>query len=275
MKTSKIAIILLMVLMAAGVARAERNTDENPKFNHLSLGLTLGTSGYGLDVAMPCTKYVTLRAGASVMHIGDINFNAPTTLANVLYDMKVIDKDMAESLRKTDAAVVIDPLMLNFHVLADIYPLKHSSFHLSVGFFVGNKSVLGVTNKNPGSFKFLNRANEYVKDYNEMFGTKYSDVGVQFGDYVLTADKSGNIDAKMRVNPVRPYIGIGTGRCFGHTNRCSVMLDGGLMFWGVPKFRLNHEKTISASDSQSSFLGVFSSLKAFPMIQLRIAGDIF
>ena len=274
MKIYRTILLIIIACLMPLVSHAERNTDEG-MFNHLSLGGTLGTTGYGIDVAMPCTKLVSLRAGVSILRIGEINFNAPTTLANVLTDMKIIDKNMEESLRNTDAAVLINPRLVNAHIIADIYPFKHSTFHFSAGVFVGNNTMLGVYNKTPGSFKFLNRANEYVEDYNRLFGTKYSPVGIQFGDYLLTADKNGNVDAEMRINPVRPYVGIGMGRCLGRTNRCSVMMDAGFMFWGTPKFRLNHEKTISSGDSQSSFLGTFSSLKAFPVIQLRIAGDIF
>lgn len=274
MKLYKYILILLVAILVPSQAQAERNTDED-MFNHLSVGLTMGTTGYGIDVAMPCTKLVSFRAGINLLRIGGINYNAPTSVADVLAAMKISDPEIDKSLRNTDAAIVINPQLVNAHLIADIYPFRHSTFHFSAGFFIGNNTVLKVYNQTPGSFKFLNRANEYVNDYNKLFGTKYPDVGVKFGDYIFTADKNGNIDAKMKVNAVRPYLGVGTGRCFGRTNRCSVMLDAGVMLWGTPRFELNGEKKISSKSSDSGFLGVFSKLKAFPMIQLRIAGDIF
>lgn len=274
MKLYKYILILLVAILVPSQAQAERNTDED-MFNHLSVGVTLGTTGYGIDAAMPCTKLVSFRAGFDLLRIGGINYNAPTSVADVLAAMKISDPDMDKSLRKIDAAVVVKPLLVNAHLLADIYPFRHSTFHFSAGFFIGNNTVLELYNQTPGSFKFLNRANEYVNDYNILFGTKYPDVGIKFGDYIFTADKNGNVNAKMKVNAVRPYLGVGMGRCFGRTNRCSVMFDAGLMMWGTPRFELNGEKRFSSKSSDSSFLGIFSGLKAFPMIQLRVAGDIF
>ena len=271
------AIILLPFLTTAQVQEhnLDPRGDGKQMFNHLSIGGIIGTSGVGVDVAMPCTKYVTVRAGLDMLKISGIRYNFATNVANILTSMNVNNQSMFEALHTTDVELKVSPNMFNAHFIADIHPLKNSTLHLSAGFFVGNTQVLTVKNTHQGSYKFLNEANEYVQLYNETFLTQFSKVGVKFGDYIFTADKNGNIHAKMNTWALRPYIGLGMGRPFGRTNNCSVMVDAGCMFWGTPKVTLNHEQVIKTSEKNAGVLSTLSTLNFLPMIQVRIAGDLF
>jgi hypothetical protein len=59
-------IVLSIAFMAAFIGiKAQEN---NKLFNHLDLGLTLGTTGIGLDAAMPISNVVKLRAGFEVKY---------------------------------------------------------------------------------------------------------------------------------------------------------------------------------------------------------------
>lgn len=272
-----LAALAFPLMAAAQVQEHEIDPrgDGKQMFNHLSVGGIVGTSGIGVDVAMPCTKYVVLRGGLDLLKTPDIRYNFATNVADVLSSINITDPSLQEALRTTNVEIKLTPNLFNAHFIADIYPLKNSTWHLSTGFFIGNKNVLTAKNTKEGSYKFLNQANELVQLYNETFETNYQDVGVKFGDYIFTADKNGNIHAEAKTWLFRPYLGIGMGRPFGRTNKCSVMLDAGCMFWGSPKFKLNHEKEIKSSSNNAGILSDLQSLNFLPMIQIRIAGDLF
>ncbi|MCQ2289272.1 MAG: hypothetical protein MJZ74_09265 [Muribaculaceae bacterium] len=282
MKTLKHIALVLAAIMVQLSAFCQVQTHEiDPRgdgkqmFNHMSIGGIVGTSGIGVDVAMPCTKYVVLRGGIDLLKAQDIRYNFATNVADVLSSLNINDHSIQETLRTTDVEIKLSPNLFNSHLIADVYPIKNSAFHLSTGFFVGNETVLTAENTKESSYKFLNQANELVHLYNETYGSNYQDVGVKFGDYIFTADKNGNIYAEAKTWIFRPYVGIGMGRPFGRTNKCSVMVDAGCMFWGAPKFKLNHEKIIKSSSNNAGILSDLQSLNFLPMIQIRIAGDLF
>ena len=78
MKLNYIGLALMMVFASVFTANAQE--DKN-LFNHLSVGITAGTPGIGVDVAMPIGHYVQARAGfATFPKIGvdtDLDINTP------------------------------------------------------------------------------------------------------------------------------------------------------------------------------------------------------
>ena len=62
-------LIILFAMMFSAAGAQAQNADkihaEDGLFNHLSVGLNTGTTGFGIDVAMPVHKIVTGRAGFS------------------------------------------------------------------------------------------------------------------------------------------------------------------------------------------------------------------
>ena len=92
---------------------------------------------------------------------------------------------------------------------------------------------------------------------------------------MFTADENGNIDVNMKMNAVKPYIGVGFGQHFAKKHRVSLALDAGLLFWGTPKFMLNNDTEIKSSGRNSGISGALSWLKAWPNLQIRVAYKIF
>ena len=143
------------------------------------------------------------------------------------------------------------------------------------GLYIGSKNFLHFRNTNEGALGFLYDANNKISDYNHAFNTHFSPIGLKFGDYVFTADENGNIDVMMKTNAVKPYLGIGFGKHIAQKHRISVAFDLGLIFWGTPKFILNNGKEIKASGKEAGITQVFSWLKAWPNLQVKIAYKIF
>ena len=270
--------IFFAMLLTATVTEAQ-NTDklhaEDGLLNHLSVGLTTGLTGVGIDVAMPVHKLVTVRAGFSGWGIGNIKFKAINT-ATEITEMQMVEEEAVNRARLVDKVeLAAKPNFWNFFVLGEVHPFKNQPFYFSAGLFFGSQNFIHFRNTNEGALGFLYYANQLVGDYNRIFRTNYPPIGLKFGDYVFTADENGNIDVNMKMNAVKPYIGVGFGQHFAKKHRVSLALDAGLLFWGTPKFMLNNDTEIKSSGRNSGISGALSWLKAWPNLQIRVAYKIF
>ena len=272
-------LIILFTMICTATGAMAQNVDklyaEDGLFNHLSVGLTTGLTGTGIDVVMPVHKKVTVRTGISGWNIGNIKFKAINT-ATEITQMELVEEDAVRRAQMVDKVeLAVEPNFWNFYVLGEVHPFKNQTFYFSAGLFAGSQNFIHFRNTNDGALGFLYDANQKVEDYNRVFRTNYPPIGLKFGDYVFTADERGNIDVRMRTNAVKPYLGIGFGQHFARKHRLSLAVDAGLLFWGTPKFLLNNDKEIKASGKNSGITGALSWLKAWPNLQLRVGYKIF
>ena len=279
MKNNIHRLIVLFTITFTAIGANAQNIDkihaEDGLFNHLSIGLNTGLTGFGIDVAMPVHKLVTVRAGLSGWSIGNIKFKAINT-AMETNQSQMVEEDAVKRAQMVDKVeLAVEPNFWNFFLLAEVHPFKNQPFYFSAGLFIGSKNFLHFRNTNEGALGFLYDANQKVENYNHVFHTNYQPIGVKFGDYIFTADENGNIDVRMKTNAVKPYIGIGFGQHIAKTHRVSLAVDFGLLFWGTPKLLLNNDTEIVASGKDSGIGSVFSWLKAWPNLQLRVAYKIF
>lgn len=271
-------IILSAIIISASVAKAQ-NVDklhaEEGLFNHLSVGLSTGLTGTGIDVAMPVHKLVTVKAGFSGWGVGDIKFKAINT-ATEITQMQMVEEDAIKQAQMVDKVeLAAKPKFWNFFLLGEVHPFKNQPFYFTAGLFFGSQTFMHFRNTNDGALGFLYDANQKVEDYNQLYHTNYPPVGLKFGDYVFTADEQGNIDVRMKTNAIKPYIGIGAGQNIAKTHRVSLAVEAGLLFWGTPKFLLNNDVEIKSNGSNSGITSVLSWLKAWPNLQIRVAYKIF
>ena len=276
--------ILAMLTVALGTMNvcAQTETDKNDKlytpdglFNHLSVGLHTGLSGSGLDVTMPVHRLVTVRAGYSGLHFGEIKFKTINT-AEDLAGYALVEDDAVRRAQMADKIeLAAKPNFWNMFLLAEVHPFTNDSFHFTAGFYFGSKNFIHFRNTNDGALGFLYDANNKVADYNRAFNTNFSPIGLKFGDYIFTADENGNVDVMMNTNVVKPYLGVGVGKHIAQQHRLSFALDLGLIFWGSPKFILNNGKEIKSSGKEAGVTQVLSWLKACPSLQVKIAYKIF
>ena len=279
MKHNIQSLIILFAMMFAAEGAKAQNADkihaEDGLFNHLSVGLNTGLTGFGIDVAMPVHKLVTVRAGISGWGIGDIKFKAINT-ATEITQMQMVEEEALKRAQMVDKVeLAAKPNFWNFYVLGEVHPFKNQPFYFSAGLFFGSKNFIHFRNTNDEALGFLYDANQKVEEYNQLFRTNYPPIGLKFGDYVFTADENGNIDVRMKTNVVKPYIGVGFGQHLAKTHRVSLAVDAGLLFWGTPKFVLNNGKEIDTAGKNSGIGSVLSWLKAWPNIEVRVAYKIF
>lgn len=272
-------VIIIFTMMFAATGAMAQNADklhaEEGLFNHLSVGLSTGLTGTGIDVAMPVHKLVSVRAGISGMGLAEIKFKAINTAAEIT-QMQMVEEDAIRRAQMVDKVELsVKPNFWNFYVLGEVHPFKNQPFYFSAGLFFGSQNFLHFRNTNDGALGFLYDANQKVEDYNRLYRTNYPPIGVQFGDYVFTADENGNIDVRMKTNAVKPYLGIGLGQHFAKKHRLSLAVDLGLLFWGSPKFELNNGTEIDSSGKNAGIGSVLSWLKAWPNLEVRVGYKIF
>jgi hypothetical protein len=282
MKIKIFTLAMLAIVLGAMNVAAQSETDNDNKlytpdglFNHLSIGVSTGISGTGIDVTMPVHRLITVRTGYSGLHFGDIKFKAINT-ADELAGYALVEDDAVRRAQMTDKIeLAAKPNFWNVFLLGEVHPFRNQPFYFSAGVFLGSQNFIHFRNTNEGALDFLYYANKLVEDYNQAFRTHYPPIGLKFGEYVFTADERGNIDVRMKTNAVKPYLGIGFGQHFAKKHRLSLALDVGLLFWGAPRFLLNNDKEIQSNGQHSGISGVLSWLDAWPNLQLRIGYRLF
>jgi len=190
--------IALAIALAASLltTQAQENDNTFKMFNHLDLGVTLGTTGIGIDAAMPVGNYVKLRAGFEVMprFTYDMNFGVES-FDGLSYDPSTLDK-MSKLLYdltgfKTDKNVVMEgkPNMWNFKFLVDVYPFKNNKhWHITAGFHWGPSKIAEAVNAiedSPSLFA--------VGMYNHLYDVSYKDLILDIPTPIITTETTGPI----------------------------------------------------------------------------------
>ena len=160
----RITFILLGLLwgMAQTWAQGSNSTDKN-LFNHMDIGVTLGSTGFGLDLSMPAGDYVRLRTGFTLMphftknmHFGvQVGEDDPTKTEEENKDIqdsrfnKLADALEGLTGYKARNSICMEgkPRFNNFKLLADIYPFKNNKhWHVTAGFYAGRAKIANAVN---------------------------------------------------------------------------------------------------------------------------------
>jgi hypothetical protein len=239
-------VVSIAVALFSLPAQAQDTVEEFGIFDHLSLGVTLGTTGLGFDVAAPVTEYLQLRAGYDI-------------LSGLKYKEDIDYRAKGQPTKKTE---VEGKLHLGAaKLLLDIFPSRTVPFRFTTGFYLGTDEIIKAENTIPVT----------AFDKGE---------GLLIGDYIVEFDQDGIAKATIKVNKFRPYVGIGFGRSVPR-KRIGVSGDLGVMFWGKPKLyekQTGHDLEVTKSDLGSDsdkYFDVMSKITVYPALTIRICGRIF
>ena len=257
--------------------------DDDNIFNHLSVGIGVGTTGIEFQVAAPITNHFAVRTGYSFMpKISpkfDVDFDSNDDwLAN----------DPATGKKITSADIKGELNMGDFRLLADYYPSATGSFHITAGFFIGRGTLVKAYNTSPVVSDEKNSLGEY-----KYWGSSGPELGKAPWDiYTVVSDNNGNIKADVKVNSFKPYLGIGVGRAVP-TNRLNVSFDFGVQFWGKPSLwttmkdaystegdyqKVDRKKIINDEDYCDDIkdgLKIAEKIFVYPVLTVRLNGKIF
>ena len=230
-------------------------------FNHLAIGASLGTEGYGFDLAMPVAKWAAVRGGIS--KYPQYKYTATVDISDLRKETPQITADEIQIEAKLNDEI-------NYKILVDLYPFKKSSFHITGGAYFGDSRYLvSVYNKEP----FMSKEN-------------WGRTGVKVGDYKITTDENGIIKGNLETDAIKPYVGIGFGRAVPK-RRINFAFDLGARFWGEPGIYMNTldkwgdsnytqltKEGLNKKDLDEAF-DIMSKVVAYPVLSFRLSGRIF
>lgn len=180
-------------------------------FNHLALGLGVGTDGLGLELASPLGSHVELRAGYG-MALGLVGYT--------IKDVSVPQHPGNASGGYANVPLTIKPGMSDARLLFNFYPSATGTFHFTVGAYMGAQRFVRASASNlPG-------------DYNT--------AGIEVDGYLVKAS-GGVLNAYLGAPglggptfAVKPYVGVGFGRAVNPGKRVSFVFDLGAQYQGKP-----------------------------------------
>lgn len=278
----KYLFVVVAMLFTSVAANAQLRDDRN-MFNHLSLGLNLGTGGIGFEVGTVCTPYLGLRAGfeaipsftVSPKGIANIHVNLPDDYKNLPTEIK--NEYPAQEDMEFDGKGKVT--MKNGKFLVDIFPGKNCMFHFTVGFYAGTRQVgnLIASQVEFGAEPNLEVVERYNRDINTpgtmVYGRGLTPIDVNMEDGTPLFYMGNAVPAEIRVNPVKPYFGIGVGRTVPR-KRVGVKGELGVMYWGTPRI-YNGINNITECSEIRDVTKVSNKIPVYPMLKITIFGRIF
>lgn len=185
--------LLLSALMLSGAMQAQETVTDKNIFNHMDLGVNIGTVGIGIEVAVPVSNYVRIRAGYNYMPRFSLHANFPIETRNggigkYLEKIKNVDiekkaaefgldlnqpefrqyKEMADKFsnveRKDNVTMNLKPNMHQFKFLVDVLPFVNKHWNFTAGFFVGNSDIGDAKNQDKETLLL-----EAVNAYNQLY----------------------------------------------------------------------------------------------------------
>ncbi|MCQ2132164.1 MAG: hypothetical protein MJY90_02400 [Bacteroidaceae bacterium] len=266
----------LVAAMALSSATAMAQTDDMGIFDHMSVGVEIGSTGWGVDLGAPIGNYVQVRAG--ITSIPDVTLSTDVDLPISASQRNAYQQYLQSPLTLNNIDIEGKVGMTNGKLLIDVYPFRKSSFHITAGAYVGTSKVLKVKNTSGiNELKLIYDFNQYGAD---LYHT--GKIGAEVGDYLLTPTKSGVIDAYAKMASVKPYAGIGFGRAVQTKSRIGVSCDLGVMLWNEPEFycnsadgyfRLSDDATVSGDNGGA--IKSLSKLSVYPVLNVRLTYRLF
>lgn len=256
----KLMISCMALLSTLGVSAQGAGIAE-----HFGVGVGIGTTGVTIDASTMVTDYVGVRVGADIFPSFKLNTELDLDFAEAMSDFKTMFPH-SSLLSESEIEVQGKTSLAAGHLLVDLYPFK-TSFRVTVGAYIGSSDIISVYNKEDGLL-------QDITDFNRGKDKK-DQIGLELGDYKLTPDDKGNVEASIRVNSFRPYLGIGFGRAVPR-NRIGCQFDLGVQFWGSPAIYLQDHKLTEEDmgGDDGGMIKILSKVSVYPALTLRLVGRI-
>lgn len=265
--------LLSLLLLLAIFASAQAKTP-HLRFFHFGIGANAGTNGLGLDASIGLGRFVQVRAGYTFGHpmAFERNVGVYDEASAIVNAMNINNPDFSARDYSSDVKARFKPHLNTAHALVDIYPLGR--FHFTVGAYFGQHSIVELTCSDPIT-KTMGYDNLYIMAYNEIYpGLNIQPIGLELDGHVFAPDATGNLYGEMRVQKVRPYVGIGWGRAVPRRSRIGFSLDLGVQYWGKPEYYCNGEPVLTNGESESGLWSTLGRSPVYPVVTLRLCGRL-
>ena len=288
-------LILSLAILATNAFCA--NSQE--AFSHLSLCVEVGTTGPGLNLAMPVVSdKVFVRLGVNFPSLAYENNNIFST-AEVNKGIEIINTKI-DDLNKNPLIVdkfstikgrLEDPTKLsvmqkaNFgalNLLFQYYPFRKTSFHVVAGFYYGFNDTflsadLNTSDKLWSDYKAIRAEVEALNEKAKKHGENFELPDVQgniSGRTFMVKEKDGHgyLNAGLNIARFRPYVGLGFGRTVpGTDKRLGFCFDLGCWFHQAPKLVSENEVPFDSYAYEIDFdLNQIKQLNVYPRVSFSL-----
>lgn len=250
-------LLILCAALLAFTPLSAKTQSERIAFSNLGVSLNGSTTGVGFTLSTPLAKHFALRAGYQFSFIGyNYLYQDFEPISVYGQDISVPDLNLKAKL-KVGAA----------HLMVDWIPFKkgEGKFFVTAGMFVGSSDLITLN----GQLDMNNPNIKIIQDAGLL-----QDIELDLGDDIIRATSDGNMAAQLKVNGVRPYVGLGWGRAIPK-HRFGFRFEFGAMFLGKPKIA---SKNLIAAGSESQIgevNGVLGKIIAYPQLSLQLTYKIF
>lgn len=278
----KFLLTIITYSLAATVSIAQNKEWNANPFRHISISAGAGTAGIDFELATTLGNHLQLRAGVSALpftYSGEFeldNFDMMETIdaspnaSKIKYELNTQGINIQNL--PTEAELDAELGLLNGKLLLDYYPFKKSTFRITAGVYFGKEKLINVEGAMPEEIiKTTQIMNKYLPE-DEQFAS-----GITIGDQLIEADELGNVDAFIKINKIKPYLGIGFGRAVPK-NRIGFNMDIGVMYHGTPKIDSSNGKIAEAMNDElenSGVIDILDDIKVYPVVSFRLVARIF
>jgi hypothetical protein len=225
-------VLISLVIAIMSIFSAQAQCDCGP-LEKVGISLNAGTLGVGLEASTSLSFMLAVRLGIDGLVFPSYNYNYDGNTEGTPYTVKL----KAETK------------LFNGHVFVDFFPFLPSSFpfHFTAGIVAGAPQIITVSGM-PGAGKF-----------------------VEIGDIIIDSGAEGKVEASLKVNSVKPYLGLGFGRSVPHSNvgfKCEL----GAMYQGTPHIKAVTGKFVERQineklNDSNKFLKDFT---IYPVLKLQV-----
>lgn len=285
-----------IAIIAAALLSFAVSTSAQQAFQNLSIGFEAGTTGLGVELALPViSNHVVLKGGLTLPSLSlarDFSLDASPLNSRIddanqaLMDAGVDDRI---NTRFSSIGVKGDAL-LNFtaaRVLLEFYPFKKSGLHITAGAYFGmGDSFLSANLQTTDTFFSEYKAVEAEFD---AINQKYADLAgyeqvkldspkfnLDGKTYQLAMEEDrAYVSARLQMAKIRPYLGIGFGRSIpkGHLG---FQFDLGVWYHGVPSIESDQQVEFDSSATEVyGEIPYMDQAIVYPQVSLRLIYKIF
>lgn len=145
-----IAILAASMVVSPSLAQTEVQNDEWKPFGQFDLGLSMGTTGYGLELSTPVADFAKVRTGFHYlpgievpMHFGIQVGNDPLESQSKFKKMQGLLEGLTGKTVDNQIDMIGKPVNFwNWNVLVDFYPLRNNKhWHVTAGFYWGKSRI--------------------------------------------------------------------------------------------------------------------------------------
>lgn len=230
------------------------NAQEYGIADHLGAGIGVGTEGINISIATGFTSYVEAEFGVNFMPGVSINEHSNVNFkGSGGQDHSNSGVDVKASMART-----------SFDFKASVYPFgTKNNFFVAAGLSFGGKKIMSMTGID---------YDRTIKEEEE----PWISIGNQHVDLKPASDGYYHLDAEARVNPVRPYIGVGYGRLVPKS-RLGFRVELGCQFHGKAKIYANGEeiKPENFEDKDEDTQKYIDTFTFYPVLKFSLRGKIF